>query len=316
MKKVFKSLFMMAAISGLALTSCTKDENGTTTESAAPTVSINNGATGDNKSAITEAITLRVEASADTDRKIKRLSITRTLIKSTGSTSANVIYNRTYDAKDVIYTHIDSLIVSGVTIDDGDRINYKVEATDDKDKVTSKEYIVNINSIATSGQILLGAPGNTTNDFRFFGIAENFRRYRAGATGADLARNNVSNIDFIYFWNSAGSVQNAIYSADFNFAAGTGWATEVSSWTGTKNKTLLKETAMDISTFNALSGNNFFAEMSQVDFSVGTQERIANIQQQTVLAFRLANGKRGFLAVISTSASNTGVITLVAKVEL
>jgi hypothetical protein len=316
MKKVFKSLLLMAAIGSLTFTSCSKDENKTATESAPPTVTINNGATGDNKSAVTQAITLRIEVSADTDRKIKRLSITRTLIKSTGSTSANVIYNRSYDAKDVIYTHIDSLSVNGVTIDDGDRINYKVEATDDKDKVTSKEYIINITSIATSGQILLGAPGNTINEYRFFGIAENFRRYRAGATGADLARNNVSNIDFIYFWNSAGSVQNALYSPDFNFAPGTGWATEVSSWTGTKNKTLLKETSMDISTFNALSGNNFFAEMNQIDFSTGTQDRIANLQQQTVLAFRLANGKRGFLAIISTSASNTGVITLVVKVEL
>jgi len=317
MKKVFKKLLVLTAISGLALTSCTKDPSNTTTESAPPTVVLNNGASSDNQSSQVAAITLKVEASADTDRKIKKLSITRTVIKLTGGISSASIYSKTYDAKDVIYTHIDSLAVNGVSVDDGDKINYKVEATDDKDKVTSKEYIVSILSIATSTQIQLGGPRNTVNEYRFFGVADNFRRYRAGATGIDLARDNVSKIDFLYFFNSAGSVQNAFYSPDFAFSAGSGWATEISNWTGTKNKTLFKETAMDRARFNALtSGQAFFDEMNLVDFSSGTLDRVANLVDQTVLAFKLKNGKRGFLLFDSGATNDQGYCVIKATVEL
>ncbi|MFN4082114.1 MAG: hypothetical protein ACK4K9_00635 [Bacteroidia bacterium] len=316
MKKVFKNLLLLTAISGLAITSCQKDPDDKKPDPVAPKIELNNGATSASMSSTTESVTIKVEATADTDRKIKKISITRNVVRSSGGISSNVILSRTFDAKDVILNHIDSLKANGVSVDDGDRINYKVEAEDDKGLKSEKEFIITISSIATSPQILLGAPSNTTNEYRFFGVANNFRRYRAGNSGPDLARNNVQDIDFIYFFNSAGSVQNAIYSADFNFAAGTGWATEVSSWTGTKNKTLLKETDMSISRFNAITGNSFFDELSGIDFSTGTTDRLANLQAQSVLAFKLNNGKRGFLAVINTAANASGVITLVCKVEL
>lgn len=313
MKKLFRNLLVLSVISSVAFTSC-KTDDPLAPDPVAPTLSINGGAIADNQSSQVDAISISIIASADTDRKISKLSITRTV---TGlKPSNNSILSKSYAAKDVIYTHIDSIKVAGLELSDGDKIAYFVTAEDDKGLTTQKTYTVTITSIASKIQVLLGAPANTTNEYRFLGVAEDFKAYRAGSTGADLARDNVSKIDFIYFYNSAGSVLNALYSPDFPFTPGSGWHTEVSSWTGTKNTTMYKETQMTISEYNGLAGQQFFTELDAIDFNSGTTNRVANIQTQTVLAYKLNNGKRGFLAIIGVAANDKGVITLASKVEL
>lgn len=306
-------MFVLAALSASMLVTSCGDDSSTddpAVESAAPTLTVNDGVTEMNGSTILDTVFIKCIASADTDRKIKKLTITRAV---TGQ-STNTIYDATYDAKDVIKTHKD-VILGEVNVEEGNIITYIIKATDDKDKVTEKSFKVTIKSMATSSQILLGAPLNETNLFRFFGTADNFRAYTAGPVGANAARSNSSKIDFVYFYNPAGSVGNAIYSPDYNFGAGNGWNDEISTWP-TKNKTLYKLTDMNASVFDAMQGSSFITELSAIDFTTDMLDRIANIDSQKVLAFIKQDGKRGFILVVTKAAGNTGTIVLVTKTEL
>ncbi|MDZ4668227.1 MAG: hypothetical protein SGJ00_10105 [bacterium] len=311
MKKLFKSMFVLAAVSAsMLVSSCGDDTKDPVKEYAAPTLTVNDGVTNMNGSLTLDTVFIKNVVSADTDRKIKKLTISRAIVGQ----STNTIYDKVYDAKDVVYTHKD-VIAGTINIDENDIITYTINATDDKDKVTTKSFTVTIKSVATSTQVLLGAPENTTNLYRFFGTSDNYRKYTAGPNGVDAARNNSSKIDFIFFFSPAGSVGNAIYSPDYNFGAGIGWDSEISNW-ATKNKTLYKLSDLSSSEFDALQGSSFMTEISAVDFSVGTLDRIANLQTGKVLAYIKADGKRGFILVVSQAAGSTGTIVLVAKSEL
>lgn len=311
MKKLFKSMFMIAAIgSTLLLSACGDDTDEPKVEPKEPTVTLNGGATAAFASLTVDTIPLKVLAQADAELKIKKVTITRAI---TGQ-STKTVFDKTYNARDVIENAYD-LLGGDVIIDDGDIITYTVTVTDSKDKTASATYKVTIASMATSGQILLGAPGNTTNEFRFFGVADNFRRYRAGTTGADLAKDNTGKIDFLFFYNAAGSVGNAIYSPDFAFGAGSGWNAETSTWTS-KNSTKFKIADITGAAFDALTGNQFLTELSLIDFTQGTLDRIPNLAANTILAYQKSDGKRGMIKVVTISQSNSGFITLVVKAEL
>ncbi|OYU95163.1 MAG: hypothetical protein CFE21_12720 [Bacteroidetes bacterium B1(2017)] len=311
MKKLVKSIFVLAALSTSVLFTSCGDKTTTTTESAAPTLTVNDGVKKSNASLSVDTISVKVLASADTDRKIKKLTITRAI---TGG-STNTIKSSSYDAKDVIYTHKD-VIAGEIVIDEADVITYSVTVEDDKGKTTNATYEVTIASMVTSGQILLGGPTSTTNEYRFFGVADGFRRYRAGSVGSDLAKDNSSKIDFIYYYNSAGSVQNAIYSPDYAFGAGIGWNAETSTWP-TKNKTIYKLTPdITSSAFDALSGSTFMTEINLVDFTAGTTDRLANLGTNQVFAFKKSDGKRGFILVGNIATTATGQILMVVKTEL
>jgi hypothetical protein len=311
MKKLFKSMFMLAVVSSsLLLSSCGDDTEDPTTEPKAPTVTLNGGATAAFASLSVDTIKLNVLAQADTDLKIKKVTITRAI---TGQ-STKTIFDKTYNARDVIENAYD-LIAGDVIIDDGDIITYSVTVTDNKDKTGTASYKVTIASMAASGQILLGAPGNTTNEYRFFGVSDNFRRYRAGAAGADLAKDNTGKIDFLFFYNSAGSVGNAMYSPDYAFGAGSGWNAETTTWPS-KNKTKFKVADITSAAFDALTGSQFITEINLIDFSAGSLDRIPNLAANTVLAFQKSDGKRGLIKVIAISLNNSGTITLVCKAEL
>lgn len=309
MKKLIKSMFVMTALMSAVLTSCTKDDTATV-EKSAPTVLLNDGVAGASYSSQVDSIMLDIEASADTDVKIKSIKITRAV---TGA-ATNTIVSKTYDAKDVLYTHYD-VIKGEIAINDGDKITYVVTVTDSKDKVTTANYIASINSLATSDQILLGAPSNTTNQYRFFGVANNFARYKAGTSGTELAKDNSAKVDFIYFYNSAGSVGNAIYSPDYAFAAGTGWATEVSTWTA-KNKTIYLATDLNQSIFDGLNATSFFTELNNLSWTSGV-DRIPNLINGQVIAYKRADGKRGFILIAATALNaTTGSLTCKVKSEL
>ncbi len=311
MKKSFKSIFLMAAIASSALFTSCGDKATTTVESAAPTLTVNDGVKKSSASLNVDSIAIKVIASADTERKITKLTITRAI---TGQ-STNTIKSATYSAKDVVYTHQD-IVKGDIVVNEGDEITYSITVEDDKGKTANSTYVVTIASMVTSGQILLGGPSSTVNEYHFFGVADGFRRYRAGTTGADLAKDNSAKIDFIYFYNTAGSVLNAIYSPDYNFGAGIGWNAETTTWP-TKNTTIFK-LAPDItsSAFDALSGSTFLTEISIVDFTSGIANKLANLSVNQVFAFKKADGKKGFILVGNPSASTSGQILLVVKTEL
>lgn len=309
MKKLFRTMFVLTAMTAVVFTSC-KTEETVETEKVAPTVLVNDGVAGASYSSKVDSIMLDIEASADTDVKIKSIKITRAV---TGA-ATNTIVSKTYDAKDVLLTHYD-VIKGQIAINDGDKITYVITVTDSKDKVTTANFVASINSIATSEQILLGAPSNTTNLYRFFGVANNFARYKAGSTGTELAKDNSAKVDFVYFYNSAGSVGNAIYSPDYNFTAGTGWATEITTW-GTKNKTIYLTTDLNQSSFDALNSSNFFTELENLTWASGV-DRIPNLINGQVIAFKKADGKSGFILIAATALNaTTGSLTCKVKAEL
>jgi len=310
MKKLIKSMFMLTALStALLMTSCGDDAKTPDPESAAPTVTLNNDVKTGFISLSTDSVTLSIVASADVDRKIKKITITRAV---SGQATAT-LSDKAYDAKDVVASYFD--VVGAININEEDKITYAVTVKDDKDKSTTKTYELTVASMATSIQILLGAPSNTTNEYRFYGVADNFRRYRAGATGVDLARNNSAKIDFVYFYNVAGSVGNAIYSPDFAFPTGSGWNAEIANWL-TKNKTIYKVADITPAAFNALNSTQFLTEIDNIDFTLGGLDRIANLPSNTVIAYKASNGKRGLILVVAAAVSATGQITLVTKAEL
>ena len=74
MKKFIRSMFVMTAMMSVVLTSCTKEET-TETTSSAPTVLVNDGVAKISASSQVDSIMIDVEASADTNRKIKTLKL-------------------------------------------------------------------------------------------------------------------------------------------------------------------------------------------------------------------------------------------------
>lgn len=313
MKKLFKTMFVLTALSGAVLfSSCGKDDPTTDKTYAAPTLKLNDGVKSSSASATVATLSVKVDAKADTDRKIKKV----TIIRSVTNFSPVTVVDTTTNASSLLFTFVDDIIGNQVVLNDGDKVNYTVKIEDDKAKTATDSVIVTIASMATSPQILLGAPSNTSNEYRFFGVADGFRRYRAGSTGVDLARENSAKVDFVYFYSTSGSVQNALYSPDYPFATGEGWNAEISTWP-TKNNTLYKLTSITSSEFDALQGSTFLTELATIDFSTGTQNKVGNLSVNQVIAFiKKSDGKRGFILVGNPAAGASGQILLICKAEL
>lgn len=327
MKKLFGSLFILTALSIFVFTACKKKETPPVEPVfKEPTITINNSKSSTNTfSAKIDSVTIHIIANADTDRKIKKLSITRSL---TGQASVVIFTKSDYSVKDLYFSYVDS-ITSGqqqLQITDGDEINYSAVVEDDKGKASAEAlYKVIISSVAISPQIYLGAPLNLIIPYRFIGTDNFFQRYRAGtdSTSTDssrvsLALLNSSKIDFLFFYSPAGSIGNAIYSPNYNFPAGTanGWKEETDKWP-TKNSTIFVITPdITSSAFDALSGKAFLDEIELVDFSVGAQYKLSNLTKDLVFAYKKGNGKRGFIKVGNPAVGNTSQILILIKSEL
>lgn len=329
MKKLFRSLFILSALSMFVFSTCKKDTPPPVEPvSNEPTVTINNSKNSQNTlSAKIDSITIHIVANADTDRKIKKLSITRSL---TGQASVVIFTKADYSVKDLYLSYIDS-ITSGqhqLGIGDGDEINYSATVEDDKGKISKEAiYKVLISSVAISPQIYLGAPLClvTVNPYRFIGTENFFQRYRPGTDStsttdarATLARLNSSKIDFVYFYSTAGAIGNAIYSPDFPFSAGTanGWKEETDKWP-VKNHTIFVVTPdITSSAFDALSGKAFLDELELVDFNVGAQNKLTNLAKDLVFAYKKGNGKRGFIKVGNPAVGTSSQILIIIKAEI
>ncbi len=329
MKKLFGSLFILTALSIFVFTACKKKETPPVEPvSKEPSVTINNSKNSTNTlSAKIDSITIHIVANADTDRKIKKLSITRSL---TGQASVVIFTKSDYSVKDLYFSYVDT-ITSGqhqLGITDGDEINYSAVVEDDKGKISAEAmYKVIISSVAISPQIYLGAPLclNSINPYRFIGTENAFQRYRPGVDSTStadarisLALLNSSKVDFLFFYSPSGSIGNAIYSPDFVFPVGTtnGWKEETDKWP-TKNKTIfVLKPEITSSAFDALSGKAFLDEIELVDFSVGAQNKLTNLSKDNVFAYKKGNGKRGFVKVGNPAVGNSSQILILIKSEI
>ncbi len=318
MKKLFRSVAILTAITAIGLSACKDPETVTPTESNPPTLTINGSLEAKNTISVSaDSVSMYIVASAATDRTLKKMIITRGIPQQ----STVTLLNKTnYTVKDLAFGFIDT-ITSGTNqfgLTDGDEITYTVTVEDDKGKTQTAIMKVSVATLAVSPQLFIGGPSCTINDFRFFGVEDNFQRYRAGSdsTKTFLARKSPGKVDFLFFWNAAGSVQNAIYSPDYNFGAGIGWNAETDTWS-IKNKTLLKLTPdITSSAFDALIGANFKTELDLIDFTSGTSDKLTNLNKDNVFAYKKWNGKRGFIKVGSGSTSASGQILLLIKAEL
>jgi len=309
MKNLFKMMMVMTVLAGSIFTSCKKAEDALTA-SKAPTVSINDDVAALEMSAAVDTIHVKMVATADTDRKITKL----VLIRTYNGDSTVELMSTTYNTNSVSYTYEDLVKANGLPLTDTDKLKYTMTATDDKGNTASVSYVITFNSVSTSGQIVLGAPGNTSNAFKFFGIANNFMRYSAGGD-AGTAKANCTKVDFLYWFNASGAIGNSLYSPDYPFTAGTGWATEVSGW-ASRNSTLFLTTDLNLSAFDALAGTQMVTELDNLTWTSGTQ-KINNLETGNVIAYKKNDGKRGFIYIAQKAIDGTvGVMTVKVKAEL
>jgi len=312
MKKTIQTLFIIGAISASLFTSCKPEP--AKPEPKPTEVIVNDGAIATNLRADVDTITIKIEATADLDVKISNITISRSL----NNGNATIISNKQYTEGVVKYTHKD-IIKGNVVIDDQDIITYVITVTDSKGTIIVKTFVVNIRSWATSGQILLGASKNVNNDYKFFGVADNYRRYRVGTSGIDLASQNSNKIDFALYTDVGnGGIGNAIYSPSYFTKPSTsgGWKTEISSWPVVRN-TVFVQFPMTRTQYDQMSYADFTGHLSGVDFDNGAFEKIANVQLDDVYAFRNQDGLRGLLLVGQLSSSDAlGVTVFIVKSEL
>ncbi len=335
MKKIFKTIAMLA-IAGSLFTSCSKDDDKNNTTATTSTTSTTATTSDAQKPSLTLSVTNEVSlrygdtikfsltSTPFTGNKIKLVTIARGVGNNPATNrfldsalQAAGEYKRNFE--DVIDNTVGNV---------GDNITYTVTVKDDKGNTQTKTVAAKIIGFYKSGQFLLGGPNNPTNEFKFFGLVasapQTILKLKAGAgstppsaaDSATRARYNVGKLDIVYFYNSAGSVGNALYSPDFAFTAGSGWATEVSAWTA-KRKTLLRLSQVSLSTFNAA---DFTVEGVlkglKTDFNVGTTpvDRLANLAIGNVVEFKTADGKVGLIGVIQVSSNEmTGQLTLEVK---
>ncbi|MDP1728021.1 MAG: hypothetical protein Q8M15_14645 [Bacteroidota bacterium] len=207
-----------------------------------------------------------------------------------------------------------SAVISG--LQGGTKYYYRAYAINSRDTGYGlvREFTTNtLSPMVISPTISLGGPNNFTNEYHFFGVSDNFQSYRSGSTGLDLARNHSEVIDFVYTYSSSGAVGNALYSPDFDFSSG-GWSIEIATW-ATKNKTLYKGTSVTSSEFDAYDVSQFLTAINAINFSSGSFDKMPNMFNNQVFAFKRSNGKRGFIKVVSTTTSPTGIIKFLLKAE-
>lgn len=334
MKQIFKSIAALAIVASITA-SCSKDATTppTTTELGAPTLTIILP-TADLNLRFNDVSTIKFTAAPATGAKFKSILITR---KNLSSDVTVKLYG------DSVISLADSLTVTRIVNDSvlggvngigyvGDKLIYSVTVTDDKGKFTTKTINLTIKDLYTSGQFTIGAQVNNGASFqnKFFGINENVDKtialFKAGvatpptttvSTADSITRarfyGNSNKIDFLLFY---GANLTGIYSPDYAFGSGQGWATEIGFWLTPLNKTIFKNpvtTSLSQSDFAATNDKVELA-IDAIDFNdVTTNQSFAyNLQDQKVIAFKTAKG-RGLILVVKSATSNTSFATFEVK---
>ncbi|MCF8429695.1 MAG: hypothetical protein K9G64_06135 [Bacteroidia bacterium] len=332
MKQIFKSIAAFALVATLSV-SCSKDESTppSSTEVGAPTLTVVIP-TADLNLRYNDIATIKFTAAPATGAKFKSLLITR---KNLTSEITNKIYGDSVaslaDSLTVTRTIKDSVLVSIGNV--GDKFIYTIIVTDDKGKSTSKIVNLAIKDLYTSGQFTMGAQANTGATFqnKFFGLNENapitIDFFKAGiatpptsnpSTADSMTRarfyGNSNKIDFLFFFGTANGA--GLYSPDYNFGVGQGWATEITSWLTPLNKTIFKTPSSVTLTQSEFAASNYNVELAidAIDFNnVATNQNfVNNLQDQKVIAFKTAKG-RGLILVVKAAINNTSFATFEVK---
>ena len=331
MKQIFKSIAAFALVASLTA-SCSKDDTTppTSTEVGAPTVTIV-APTADLNLRFNDVATIKYTAAPATGAKFKSILITR---KNLSSEVTIKVYG------DSVISLADSLTITRTLKDSvlsgignvGDKFVYTITVRDDKDKFTTKTVNLSIKDLYTSGQFTIGAQANTgaTFQYKFFGLNESAANtidfFKAGiatpptstaSTADSMTRarfyGNSNKIDFSMFY---GANLTGLYSPDYAFGAGQGWATEIGFWLTPLNSTIFKNpVSLNISQSEfAASNYNVELAIDAIDFNdaATNQKFVYNLQDQKVIAFKTAKG-RGLILVVKSALNNTSFATFEVK---
>ena len=237
----------------------------------------------------------------------------------------------------------DSLTITRIVIDSvlggingigyvGDKFIYSVTITDDKGKFTTKNINLTIKDLYSSGQFTIGAQANTGVTFqnKFFGLNENAAKtidyFKAGvanpatttvSTEDSMTRarfyGNSNKIDFLMFY---GANLTGLYSPDYAFGTGQGWATEIGFWLTPLNSTIFKNPVSYNLSQSDFAGSNDKVELAidAIDFNdVATNQKfVYNLLDQKVIAFKTTKG-RGLILVVKAALNNTSFGTFEVK---
>jgi hypothetical protein len=306
MKKTIKTLLFLFVASSLVMVSCKKDDTttGTTTVPNGPVITLKDSfATGDYDLKTQNSI-LNVNVTAQSGT----ILVTNKIERQVNSTAATTLSSGNVMATQIngfsLSTPVSSLL-TGVTLVAGDKVTFTYSVTDSKAQTTKTSITytaVQNNSIATSNLIELGAQTNTTVEYKFLGIADNFTAYTSGANGT--AKANSAKVDFVYYYGATGLNS---FAAPANVdGAQVIWGNEIGGW-ATKNATQFKTTSITkVQFLNYKDNLKTNVLINTVDFSAGAVDKITSIKQDDVVAFKTASGTQGLIYFSAVAADNTG----------
>ncbi|MES2380708.1 MAG: hypothetical protein V4538_06690 [Bacteroidota bacterium] len=306
MKKTIKTLIIAAFATTLVVSSCKKDEGTTTDTGTGPTISLTDdlgtGTLDTTNFFAIPIIKINVNPAAGTSLDSSKVEL------KVGST---IVGFGSYDIVDssrrggFIDSIPVSLIVSGLTLPINSTFTLTATFKDTKGKTTSASIsytIVHDNKVMVSNEIELGAQNNTNIEYKFLGLADNFKTYTPGSTGT--ARFNSDKIDFVYYY---GTVDENAFAAPFNAnGAKVIWGTEINTWSR-QNNTKFKTTTLTAADFdNIKNGTKVEDAFINTDFTSGSTDKVTNLSVGSVYAFKTAMGVVGLAKFTAISASATG----------
>lgn len=306
MKNTIKTLVIAAFATTLGLTSCKKDDSNTTDTGTGPTITLTDdlgkGTLDTTNFFSIPIIKINVTPAAGTSLDSSKVEL------KVGST---IVAYGVYDVVDSSRRSgfIDSIpvtdIVSGLTLPVNSTFTLTATFKDTKGKTSSASIsytIVHDNNIIASSEIELGAQSNTNIEYKFLGLANNFKTYTAGSSGT--ARYNSDKIDFVYYY---GTVDENAFAAPFNAnGAKIIWGSEINTWSR-QNNTKFKAVSLTAADFdNIKNGTKVEDAFINTDFTTGYTDKITNLSVGSVYAFKTARGVVGLLKFTAVSASATG----------
>lgn len=290
----FFTAFVFASI--IALTSCSKDETTTVTETKV-TLSDSLGKNTINSKEAFALVSVKVELPSGTTLKTAKFE------RKIGTASAVTIFdnNRMDTVTDFEASSVFPDDFEGVTLVGGEKVVYTLTVTDSKSKtaIGSTEYtVVRENGIIASSVIELGAQANTAVEYKFLGLADNFATYTAGTSTA-----NSSKIDFVYYYGATG--KNALAAPSNVDGAQVIWDKVIADW-ATKNETKFKTTALTATEFdNIMNTTKVDDTFYNLDFSAAT-DKVTELSAGDVVAFKTAAGVVGLAKFTAVASANDG----------
>lgn len=310
-------LTMLSLAVLLILGACSKESTTPTGSTDKVTITLNSGINNIQISPFIDTIELQVNATCTGSLTVSKIYVLRSVNSVPGVIDS--VFNGTFTTGTVNQTYYDIRTVTNLeTLSENDIVTYAVNVYDNKGSVTTQSINFVVKSLFTSGSqpILIGAPMNTTNNFKFLGTFNNFQRYSAGADSSGTnypARFHSDKVDFVFYTNiSDATVGAAIYSPDYPFATGTGWNAEINTWT-TKNHTIYMNLT-DFSLSNFDQDLQCVNKLKDLDFSTATNA-LKRISGQQVIAFKTHDGRKGLMLFSDVPASNSTQFQVKIKME-